>query len=235
MDKGTCTLSYIPVRKEPSETSELVTQLLFGETYSILQKSGSWALIEMDYDNYQGWIDGKLIFPISQESYTQMKGQEITTSGKLLCTAQREDMNGLVYLLMGSDIYGLNDRSFMLGNIQHTLSFPLALESKGGLNEKVVFSALQLLNIPYLWGGRSSFGIDCSGLVQISYKTAGIKLPRDAYQQALIGETIASLNDVMPGDVAFFKNTDGKIIHTGLMVSPSKNCSFQWFCSHRRN
>ena len=78
------------------------------------------------------------------------------------------------------------------------------------------------LNSPYLWGGRSPFGIDCSGFTQMVFKLNGIKLPRDAYEQAEIGKTLNFIEETQKGDLAFFDNEEGKIIHTGIIIDKNK-------------
>jgi cell wall-associated NlpC family hydrolase len=77
--------------------------------------------------------------------------------------------------------------------------------------------ALEFLNVPYLWGGKSVFGIDCSGFVQLVFRLYDLNLPRDAYQQAEIGELIDS-KEARQGDLAYFTNEKGKIIHVGIVL-----------------
>lgn len=218
MGKGICAHTLIPVRKEPFESSEMVTQILFGETFSILETSLNWAYIEIHVDNYKGWIDKKLITFIEED----INATAVKISGKLICTAQKEENEGLVYILMGSEIRNCSDKIFYINKSKYELSYPLIDGKFPTQAETTVFSALQMLNIPYLWGGRSSFGIDCSGLVQTACKTAGIKMPRDASQQVLIGKTISSLHEAQQGDLAFFENPEGQIVHTGILISQTK-------------
>jgi gamma-D-glutamyl-L-lysine dipeptidyl-peptidase len=78
------------------------------------------------------------------------------------------------------------------------------------------------LNSPYLWGGKTPFGIDCSGFTQMAYKLAGIKLRRDAWQQAEQGHTINLLEETEPGDLAFFDNDEGNIVHVGIILRDHK-------------
>lgn len=73
-------------------------------------------------------------------------------------------------------------------------------------------------HVPYLWGGRTPMGIDCSGLTQLLYRAAGYSIPRDAWQQALQGEDVGFLEESQPGDLAFFGEEDGPITHVGLIT-----------------
>jgi gamma-D-glutamyl-L-lysine dipeptidyl-peptidase len=219
MKKGICTYTLIPVRKEPSETSEMITQILFGETFSVIESTSKWSWVELDYDGYKGWIDKKLILPISESQINS----ESKTSDKLLSTAREEGHEGLIYLTLGSNLPNLNaGLKFSIEHLHYELSYPLAAPSNSNKNEIIAYTALQLLNIPYLWGGRSTFGIDCSGLVQTACKLAGIKMFRDAYQQVTQGNTLSFLTEAQTGDLVFFDNEEEKIIHTGILLSQSR-------------
>ena len=221
MEKGICTYTIIPVRKFPTETSEMITQILFGELFSVLEYSENWALIKLDYDEYEGWIDKKLIVKTEPEFINNLFPEQIKVSDKLICTARKDGTDGLIYLLMGSNFYNMTGNQFYLSNTKYELSYPLNIP-KPSKAETIIFTALQMLNIPYLWGGRSSFGIDCSGLVQTACKVAGIKMPRDASDQAFVGETVNSIIDAQTADLVFFENEEKKIIHTGILISPEK-------------
>ncbi len=122
-------------------------------------------------------------------------------------------------LLAGSILYDLHEKKISLFNKSFQLKEPLSFNKQENNYKVIPKIARQFINTPYLWGGRSSFGIDCSGFVQTVYKIAGIKLPRDAAQQAKQGIFVSSLDETLPGDVAFFENEDGNIVHTGILLS----------------
>ncbi len=222
MNKGICTISVIPVRLKPEESSEMVTQILFGETFIIRETIPKWAYIEINFDGYKGWIDSKLITLLEAEFENTVDKNIVKVSDKLICTARKDNNEGLIYLLMGSEICNCTEKTFYINNSKYELSYAFNANKYNTLGEIIIFSALQMLNIPYLWGGRSSFGIDCSGLVQTAYKVAGISLPRDSSDQALKGELVESVMVAKAGDIAFFENENGKIIHTGLIISTDK-------------
>ena len=219
MDKGICNYTIIPVRREPSEKSEMVTQILFGETYSICALPEKWAEIIIDFDGYKGWIDKKLVTHIEIEEYEKINNPNKKIVDKLFCTARIKEREGLHYLLMGSEICNLSNNCFSIAGISMDLTFPLVESAKQSKREIIIYTALQLLNIPYVWGGRSSFGIDCSGLVQTTCKVAGINMLRDASQQATQGKTINFVKEALPGDILFFDNSDGNIVHTAILLT----------------
>ena len=197
--KSLCTVSVAPIRAENSHQSEMTTQLLYGESCEILVTIGSFAKIKIDFDDYEGWVDLKQIAPISDEDFAQRKTE-------------------IVYRLFG--VYDLMDGSTLLsiGSELHSETGNLLAKEIGS----VASTALQFLNVPYLWSGRSFFGIDCSGFSQLVYKVHGIRLPREAHQQAELGTVLDFLEEAVPGDLAFFENKEGKISHVGIMLEDQK-------------
>jgi cell wall-associated NlpC family hydrolase len=221
MDYGVCNLTAVPIRKEESDKSEMVTQLLFGETFKINIVLGKWSQIIIDDDKYIGWIDNKQYQPMSTIVYNNLKKRapHFVTDTLLPLT---EKNNCTFSIVRGSTIYNSFGKRFTLGKSVfrsgRSMANPLSPEKKN----KFIQIANQYINTPYLWGGRSPFGIDCSGLVQIAAKGAGLLLPRDAYQQAQIGKTINLISEALPGDLAFFDNHEGKITHVGIILDNAK-------------
>jgi gamma-D-glutamyl-L-lysine dipeptidyl-peptidase len=218
---GINNFTLIPLRSDPFETSEMTSQIIFGETFDLLDIQKNWAYVELHFDGYRGWIDKKLIKIVSDEQLELIKNANKKISGKLFTTARTKTNDGLIYILAGSILYNLVDYKFKIADEEYELTYPL-LENKSSLSDTVIVSALQMLNIPYLWGGISSFGIDCSGLVQTTYKIAGIKMPRDASEQIKSGIPIESLGQSKPADLVYFENNEGQIIHTGILLSSGK-------------
>ena len=212
---GICTQTYIPVRKEPSERSEMITQLLFGESTKVLDDEGRWFYIRMIYDNYEGWIDKKCI-DFSKETIS-------TPSVVFKNSLQIKNLsNGVMEVpTIGSSIPELNGHKFKLGNCTYEL------EDESGIIKPFSTNNLEsiideVLSVPYIWGGRSGFGFDCSGLVQYLCRVMGLNLPRDASEQAAEGETLSFINEVQIGDLAFFDDTEGMIHHVGMMLGNGK-------------
>lgn len=219
MNKGICIYTYIPIRREPSESSEMVSQILFGETYNIIDQNKKWHYIELDFDGYKGWIDNKISYLIDDQKNLWLKSVNSVIVNKPICIAQQQKNNDLFYILAGSNLYDLQGNTFSLFETSYHLKEQLKDSKQQKILNVIKNTAKQLLNTPYLWGGRSTFGIDCSGFVQTVFKIAGKALPRDTYQQATAGSTINSLADSLSGDVAFFENEQGKIVHTGILLS----------------
>ena len=204
-----CKVNISPVRSTNSDTAEMVTQLLFGEIFEVLEFEKSWCKILIYKDNYEGWIDVKhleLLTP--KESNRWLDSQ--TLEANLL--RQLQTPWGPQWISRGAFV-GATNQEFKIGN--HLFSFIDNLPN-------VVFNtipelAIAYLNTPYLWGGKSPFGIDCSGFTQIVYRFFDVNLPRDAYQQIELGENI-EFSEKSPGDLAFFTNNIGKVIHVGIIL-----------------
>lgn len=208
MRYGVCNLSLIPVRSEPSDTSELTTQVLYGEHFKVLENRKKWSKIRIAFDNYEGWIDNKQFYEISKEEYSSLENSNPIYASDLVEFV--EDSNNQLHpILLGSS---LNALKFL--NHKHdgnSLKPPLS-------KSKLLETAFLYLNAPYLWGGKSPFGIDCSGFTQMIYKINGYKLLRDASQQATQGEVLSFIEESEPGDLAFFDNAEGEIIHVGMIM-----------------
>lgn len=214
-----CNLTLVPVRKEASDRSEMVTQLLFGDIIEILDKQKSWYKIKMLADDYTGWIDQKQVALITDEEKANYDSQSSFISNDILQIAilNNSEMSTIV---MGSTLPFYSNKKLSFGGNNYSFDGNTVLVSTKR-PDNITLQAQLYLNSPYLWGGRSPFGIDCSGLTQIVYKICGYKLRRDANQQAEQGETISFLEETIPGDLAFFDNEEGKIIHVGIITHGS--------------
>jgi cell wall-associated NlpC family hydrolase len=209
--EGICILSNIPMRREANSRSEIVSMLLFGETYSVNEAESleDWKLITTTADEYTGWISANQFsaltrrpvtfsvvtdFPFAILQYDQ--GVIMAPCGSLL-----PDYDGTKCAVNGTD--------YNVVNLQQAFDA-----------SSLPYLAKRFLNAPYLWGGRSPFGIDCSGFMQVIYKCLDIQLRRDAWQQAEMGTTVSFLEEVKTGDLAFFDNAEGTITHVGMMLDP---------------
>lgn len=198
MTYGICKLSAIALRKEPRHGSEMVNQLLYNETYTVLDKVQEWVLIQTDFDRYQGWIQAKQFAEIGEEEYLALKDKKPYLTNKPIV-----GYDGL-FLSMGTPLYE-----------PHPDATEMPLEFHPKL---LVDYAKMLLGAPYLWGGRMTMGLDCSGLVQVCAHLSGMVLPRDASQQIKEGELVYFLQETQPGDLAFFGEEDGHITHVGIVM-----------------
>lgn len=215
---GICYLSIIPVRSIPEDTAEMVTQLLLGELFEILETRGSWELIRITADSYEGWIDSKQYLPLQLEEFESIRGQPQVISAELMhiSTGSQGD---ILLVPFGSNLPNYTDNSFRIGDKTYAYKGQTVEANEKLRSSTISETARKLLNVPYLWGGRSPMGIDCSGFIQLVYKLHGISLPRDAQPQAKCGENIDFLNETLPGDLAFFDNEEGQIIHVGILLA----------------
>ncbi len=197
MNKGICNVTVAPVRAENSDKAEIVTEMLFGESADILEVNKNWTKIKMHYDGYEGWIDTKQLRLVTEEDLARRKVTVVTEDFSSVLMK-----DGKTLLSMGSEV-----------------EFPVVASRRShDLRESIALAAKEFLNVPYLWGGKSFFAIDCSGFTQLVYKIHDIKLPRDTYQQAEVGVPLTFVEESQPGDLAFFENPEGKIIHVGIML-----------------
>jgi len=210
---GICNLAMIPLRFEPSDKSEIVSQVLFGEHFEILEQLKQWSFIKMQYDGYEGWVDSKQYQLIAESSYTQLSTEAIILNADLIeyITAPP---NLLIPIPLGSSVSFINNHEINTSNFD----FEGTKTSGEKTKENFIKSAFMYLNAPYLWGGKTPFGIDCSGFTQMVYKLNGYKLLRDASQQSTQGEALSFIEESEPGDLAFFDNEEGKIIHVGIIM-----------------
>jgi len=238
MSHGICLLSIVPVRREPAHKAEMCTQLLFGELYSVLQTADDWLKIRLAYDDYEGWISQKGHTALEEGEFERLNEIDSRCAIDLVQMITNETTKSQFPILYGSSLPGIEEfRMQLAGNTfaydgQVNMVSDFEDEDDGPddlmeLKHDLVQDAMQFLGAPYLWGGRSLFGIDCSGLVQMAYKLKNISLSRDASQQAELGEPVNSLEEAQPGDLAFFENEEGKISHVGILADRQKilHCS----------
>lgn len=219
MKYGVCKLSLVPGRSEPSDKSEMVTQILFGDHYKILEERAKWTRIRTGYDKYECWICKKQTFEVDKFLYDQLdKSDEIALCSELTQPVKHVNSGSLISLTLGATVPLLQtNNQFKLGVDEYVFLGSIFRGKSKSRSVAIEFAKL-FINAPYLWGGKSPFGIDCSGFVQLVYKLIGVKLPRDAYQQAEIGNTLSFVEEALEGDLAFFDNADGDIIHVGLIL-----------------
>jgi hypothetical protein len=221
IDFGVCRLSLVTVRKEPADQAEQVTQLLFGDHYSVLEqtKDRKWSKISIYFDNYEGWIDTRQHQPVTREYFDHINHAEFKittdfTSTLLYNKSPQVILMGSIIPISSSELFKMEEQFAFNGEAKNI-----------GQRREFDFMrtiALKYLNSPYLWGGKSPFGIDCSGFTQMVYKICGYKLHRDSGQQVNQGKSIDTLAASRQGDLAFFQNDAGKIVHTGILLSENK-------------
>lgn len=217
MKYGICHLSIVPMRLEASDTSEMVNQVLFGEHFQITQERKKWICIRLQHDGYEGWIDVKQFEEISEEEFKRLSRQPKTMLKDLVDIIHNEDGMNQMNIVLGSYLPDYNHQETFINQTKFHLQGEVCAGTK--LKSHIVQTAYYYLGSPYLWGGRSPFGIDCSGFTQMVYRLMGMKIPRDASQQALQGEALSFIEESEPGDLAFFDNKEGHITHVGILLS----------------
>jgi hypothetical protein len=204
-----CKVPVSPMRAGSSHRTEMVSQLLFGELIEILESNEDWVRIKSVADNYEGWCQPAHIMEVNENLVVNAPVYASDWINPVLVNEE------IMWVPYGSRIDlvvqpPLKAEFFYRGNRLHPV------ELTGSI---LLEYAMKYINTTYLWGGRSVFGVDCSGLSQQVHRMAGILIPRDAWQQAAHGEVINVLEEAKPGDLAFFDNEEGKIIHVGILVN----------------
>ena len=212
------TVPAAPVRKKPNHRAEMSNQLLFGEAVKVLKiRQEKWLKVECLYDGYKGWLTNHLVTFTGKET-AALQVSKITSN--FISTIK---VNGLsMNIPAGSSLIGLARKNGGFEQFQYEFTGdaiePVKINSK---METLIANAHSWLNAPYLWGGKTILGVDCSGFVQTMYKLIGIPVARDAWQQAQQGTLVKNLADAQPGDLAFFDDKD-EIVHVGILLGTDR-------------
>ncbi len=198
----------MPVRSQPADASEMLTQILYGDHFKILEERGKWSRIRIAFDSCEGWLDNKQFSKLDESEYFNLNTEERIYSADLI-EYLTDASDNLTAIPMGAI---LNSNSLL----KNTFDGAYITGNKGKTN--LVKTALLYLNSPYMWGGKTPFGIDCSGLTQMVYMLNGYSLLRNAAQQATQGEALSFIEESEPGDLAFFDNAEGTITHVGIIM-----------------
>jgi len=185
---------------------------MFGDVVEILEQAAeNWVLVKNSFDSYEGYMDPKQLLKIDSIDFVKFQNLQLTNKKNVVLQSSLGS-----YLLPAGCSFP--EKEFNVGNINFSIDEEVCLaETKD--SKEVSELALSFLNTPYLWGGKSSYGLDCSGFTQTVFKMAGIKLLRDASQQSTQGELLNFIEEAQPGDLAFFDNEEGEIIHVGIILS----------------
>lgn len=210
---GYCHVAISPMRAEASDRAEIVSQLLFGEPIEILEIHEQWRKIRSYIDNYEGWIDEKHLTPLREKAFFRWL-DTITTEHQLIRRLQTP--LGTMRIFRGAFVSVELTNTFSIGDHHYEW-----LDDEAPFPTSIVELAQDYLNTPYLWGGKSPFGIDCSGFMQVIHRLFDINLPRDAYEQQEHGSLIP-FGEQQASDLVFFENASGKIHHVGLLINENE-------------
>ncbi|MCB0698841.1 MAG: C40 family peptidase [Chitinophagales bacterium] len=213
-----CNASLMPMRAEPSHKAEMVNQILYGEKVEVLEiNEEEWAKVRCELDEYIGWCKVSQITIVTAKEYKK-QAKHIALSNNNHFVFE----NSTQWVPMGSELFAVRGGKVNIqGKEGKYKGKRLSYEKMNPVPEQIIEAAKEYINAPYLWGGRSIAGIDCSGLVQMAFKMCGEAVPRDASQQAEIGEDVDFLQHARAADLAFFDNAEGRITHVGILIDDS--------------
>lgn len=209
MKYGICPLSIVPVREDKSSSGNLITQLLYGDLFKVLEHKKNHSKIRTLPDGIEGFIDTRQIHPLSKAAFEKLARRKTTKYCGDLVAYVESDSHQLLPIVLGSNI-----------NALATLHHKFEGETLNGKPNKkrMMDIALNYLNAPYLDGGKTPFGIDAAGFVQMVYRLTGHELPRTVSEQSKVGEALSFIEESKPGDLAFFDNEEGEIVHVGIIL-----------------
>ena len=209
--------AVVPLQAEPTLRAEQVSQLVLGETAAVLEASGEWRRVRCDLDGYQGWVHLGYLVELDDSAAAAWRGE---ATGWSLGAVARSDGDVLrlplrARVVVERDTVRLPDgrRGALAGG-----EVPTAAEvcGKAGAVPPERWALERFVGAPYLWGGVTPWGVDCSGLVQTTFAARGLLLPRDASVQAEHGAAVAP-SDIRPGDLLFFRGeTTERITHVAF-------------------
>ena len=228
-----CTVT--PVRQEPSEGSEQLTQLLFGEVCEVLDHLPRWTKVRSQVDGQEGWVDFKMLEHVGDEAMRRLGDEAMGRVAVPMAIATDMETGAELMLTLGTRLPNYAHGTFEVLDKQYLINPDCVYDLEDSLQddrlasptdvkgEDVCAVAHRLLNAPYLWGGKNAMGMDCSGFTQVVYGVFGVNLLRNAREQMTQGEVVASLAEAQPGDLAFFDHTDRdpkatNISHVGLLL-----------------
>ena len=242
--KGISLYSVIPVRVEASEGAEQNTQILFGETFDILEEQPRWFRVRLHLDGQEGWVDAKMATPMSQAEFKTYRADYSSAAivAMPMAYAVSENNGQTIPLTAGTRLAkycitspqpSTQGREIKIGRFEvlgvgFRIDPGMVISKSLDLNEQNLLQAVRFfLNIPYLWGGKNAMGMDCSGFTQVIMSLFGKPLKRNASEQAEQGRKIADVSKVHAGDLLFFDHEDGKISHVGIAIDSERviHCS----------
>jgi gamma-D-glutamyl-L-lysine dipeptidyl-peptidase len=218
MRTGICENAFIPLRAGMSHKSEMLSQILFGELFEIQISRGDWAKVRLLHDNYEGWVDETTITLLDENSEAIAFFENPAVCHETVCLGVNSDK---ILIPNGAKIPSAKN-DFHINKNHYKIPSDFKTVDSTNRSETIISAATRMMNTPYLWGGRTAWGTDCSGFAQYLYALAGIKLPRDASQQVNLGRTLSFVSEAQPGDLAFFDNEEGQITHVGIICEQGK-------------
>lgn len=222
MNYSICDHTMVPVRIQPGDKHEMINQLLFGDILIVKDKHKNWLLIETVDDQYDGWVDEKQITTIDESEYNELLTIDRFYAIDLASLCESTNNISSLILALGCRLPHFTDGRFQFNGNEFIFNGESFHSNVKNDRNGLITIAKKYLGAPYLWGGRSPFGIDCSGFVQLVFKMSGFFLPRDSDQQVMQGKTVNFIHEAETGDLAFFGEEEGNIIHVGIFLNNSQ-------------
>lgn len=218
---GICHLSVIPVRSNPSGQSNLISQMLYGDTCRLItKKHNDWARIITEWDEVEGWINCRQITLITEKQYNRFSSSYANTL-ELLQSAMSG--SSVLPVIIGSSLPLYDGLSYQMPDGKYFYNGQVFVPGDNKLKVDIIRKiAMKYLHAPYYSGGRTPFGIDSGAFIQMVYKIVGIRMGRLPTHQATEGEWIHFVHEAQAGDIAFFENEDGRIVHAGIILGDNK-------------
>lgn len=209
MPYGICHLSVVPVRGLADNASEMLTQLLYGDHFRVIENRKHWSKIRIAFDNSEGWVENNQFKSIEKDHFKSVENNKRQEFSSDLVSFASDKNNALIPVVMGSAV----SNAFLLSHV-----FEGSCLNGSASKSNLVQTAMYYLHAPFLWGGKTPFGIDDGGLTQMVYRINGYNLPRHAAEQAVMGESLSFIEESEPGDLAFFDDKEGNINHVGIIM-----------------
>lgn len=217
MAYAVCRVPVAPLRAEAAHKSEMVSQLLLAEAGLVLEEAKDFVKLQSLFDGYEGWCQRTQVVLV--DDWSKEQPQQQYTSDWI----NKVTINGIpAQVPMGVPVLSEANAALLHPQLRIDYSQAAIWNTEGAVptSNAIEKRAFPFLNTPYLWGGRSVFGIDCSGFTQMVFRFFNIALLRDAYLQATQGDVVGFLQQARCGDLAFFDNAEGRITHVGILLNP---------------
>lgn len=199
--------SVVPVRTEASETSEQITQMLFGEICTIEEQKTRWIRVKLALDGQMGWVDAKMIATLSTDEYKSYSAalKAAAYVAFPMAYAVSENNGQTIPLTAGTRLTNYHNGHFEVLGVGFRIDAGMVLTKPLEMTQPNLLQSVRFfLNVPYLWGGKNALGMDCSGFTQTILSLFGHKIPRNASEQVTQGRLISRLSSSKAGDLAFF-------------------------------
>jgi gamma-D-glutamyl-L-lysine dipeptidyl-peptidase len=216
---GIITLPLVSLRVSSSESSELSTQLMFGERVEVFELGERWIHVRNQTDNCIGWVDSKMLHILSVEEEKRLSSSPFFCIPVPFLVCDKPVSHQQMYLPGGSYFPSYNYGRCIIDDEIYQINMSSNQPKPESLSQQITSNVLQYLNAPHLCGGKSVMGIDCSGLVQVVFAMSGINLLRKVMQQVEFGRVIDFLFEAQPGDLVFFENPEREIVHVGILLN----------------